>query len=1266
MTDILEKTRAVLLVVLMLGSVVALSTPVVATNASTTTVDDPGGDAPVPGDTQDVLNLTVNSGDKLITPASGSATDNPGDSTGLFESGTATSPEMFVNDGTSAGYQNEDDVLHLTRNRNGGGKTDSGGDGLNGKVIHDFASTTVYTNLNTAGYDDNEAIVDDSTGSVSGILDDNDTVRHSGDAAYVRIPDTVVYIDDGGDGSYTGDRDYDPAVPSSYTGDIVYDEGSTGGLSGETGERRISPVVVRGALGDDSDPATLDLTSISKFVKLASDDPDAGQSSTEFSNTPHILTADTGNNGWDPGDTDHDAVVLDVDASGNVNSGDVLLFDEGVFGFQSGEKFDSSVTPEGMIDQTTHDSTSAALGFDDAAAKDNTVYDSGDNVFIDVEGDRATADDLQLSGGSTVTSPNDGGTSGQAFNAGGEFRYWDSDSPEGHTALDGVYADIAAKGDLTSGDVRLTGWQTAYAADSTVSSGDADEKSITDSETATFATSLRLIDSTNTGYGVVDAPLDEPIVDTEGTNDNLSDSDTVLTAGTAGFTSFTSDTRMFVDDNEKSAVYDSDDDILSVNRVSQASNSTALDGKTINDFNSTVGYLDTLNTGTNAYDDGEAIYSEGDTGAVGGDDFGDDVTAITVVNNGTLSNDHIDEVTLYQNGSQIASTTSTTSNGSWVFSGLGADVHSGAHSDFLLRATIASDAPADETLNFSVVPASDDGDNTFQSGDSGLFFEQAAVTGDYSNGADITVDSPSAISVDGISFNDSSDNNRTKVELAFSRSINDTTATPGHFTVYREDGQTVSISDVETGASADDGQLGIDLGSANSARIHTVNISTNSVSTTEGANISAQNVSVTATTKTITEGTAVSTNTAYQDEYVAIYADSNGNLDENITIDSDTTGDGTYDTSVFGGSTGTGSQIYAFDTQSQNPDHDFRTTFQSADGDSDETATLGLQRLGLNASAQNTAITDDGDLQLDVSTNLSDRDLKGELVAENGETVTTQTATLDDSGQGTLNFGTREAGNYTVEVTDVQTGSSVTSNEITVTTPQAAFSANTVTVDSGDSGKISINLQSADTATVTVGSKATGYLANVTVKDGDGDSAIRLEWDTHLAGETSGVSDDFSVADSDDEITQTEIDSAAQPDDSVDTGTYDLAVRTGTDPSVKSQSSAAIVVEGRSGGGSSTGTELTAETSTKDPNTTPAQDRTGGLTGAQTGRSSGGPTSEPIENRTATPTTTEAPATIEQPADDATSTEQETPGFGVIVAVLALLAVVRLAGRRHS
>ena len=1251
MTDILEKTRAVLLVVLMLGSVVALSTPVVATNASTTTVDDPGGDAPVPGDTQDVLNLTVNSGDTVKTGSASAGADTRSFVSGAPEN---TDPEMFVDDGTNAGtYENGDDILKISRGRDG-----STSQALDGKTLNHFSDSVKFADPSGTAYDGDEPVISSSDSVIN-----SGEIVSSGTAGILTGLSSSNYQhwDDPSAGSSGA---YD-ASESSY-GEPIYDSESSNRGQVEGSDTRVTSVSIKSASSADNDISTIDLPYTLKAL-VSSEQQDASNniatSTFPEDDSTSLGEINGGTSGTGAIGSD-DVLILDTDNNNQYDSSrDIVLYDGGA-SLNDGDAFDTN-SVAGRWEYTSNL---------DGAGTRAVVFDVGND-----DADQR-ANELIIQGGSASVGP----VKNYSTNSGQPAFFDDSQgnvtTGSYEPTTDSIYIDIDSNG-VDAGDARLSHFRIKFDAGTSVSTGDVDDGLLSDIDS--FASDEYYLDADSSGTlddnNAVSDAEDEAIIKNTGTDGTqLETDDTVVVSGSGAFTALRakrpgssegSSGILFVDDgtdpvSPSSGNYEDGDDILFVTK--ETSGSVALSGATLHNFaSSSIGYTDTVTDNT-AYDDGEAIYSEGDTGAVGGDDFGDDVTAITVVNNGTLSNDHIDEVTLYQNGSQIASTTSTTSNGSWVFSGLGADVHSGAHSDFLLRATIASDAPADETLNFSVVPASDDGDNTFQSGDSGLFFQQAAVTGDYSNGADITVDSPSAISVDGISFNDSSDNNRTKVELAFSRSINDTTATPGHFTVYREDGQTVSISDVETGASADDGQLGIDLGSANSARIHTVNISTNSVSTTEGANISAQNVSVTATTKTITEGTAVSTNTAYQDEYVAIYADSNGNLDENITIDSDTTGDGTYDTSVFGGSTGTGSQIYAFDTQSQNPDHDFRTTFQSADGDSDETATLGLQRLGLNASAQNTAIADDGDLQLDVSTNLSDRDLKGELVAENGETVTTQTVTLDDSGEGTLNFGTREAGNYTVEVTDVQTGSSVTSNEITVTTPQAAFSANTVTVDSGDSGKISINLQSADTATVTVGSKATGYLANVTVKDGDGDSAIRLEWDTHLAGETSGVSDDFSVADSDDEITQTEIDSAAQPDDSVDTGTYDLAVRTGTDPSVKSQSSAAIVVEGRSGGGSSTGTELTAETSTKDPNTTPAQDRTGGLTGAQTGRSSGGPTSEPIENRTATPTTTEAPATIEQPADDATSTEQETPGFGVIVAVLALLAVVRLAGRRHS
>jgi PGF-CTERM protein len=66
--------------------------------------------------------------------------------------------------------------------------------------------------------------------------------------------------------------------------------------------------------------------------------------------------------------------------------------------------------------------------------------------------------------------------------------------------------------------------------------------------------------------------------------------------------------------------------------------------------------------------------------------------------------------------------------------------------------------------------------------------------------------------------------------------------------------------------------------------------------------------------------------------------------------------------------------------------------------------------------------------------------------------------------------------------------------------PTAAFNQSTVSEERGDIAAIALNLSETPTATVTVGSEAVNYEANVTVNDSDGDGRVTLLMNTYIAG----------------------------------------------------------------------------------------------------------------------------------------------------------------------
>ncbi|WP_435076542.1 DUF7282 domain-containing protein [Halococcus sp. AFM35] len=66
--------------------------------------------------------------------------------------------------------------------------------------------------------------------------------------------------------------------------------------------------------------------------------------------------------------------------------------------------------------------------------------------------------------------------------------------------------------------------------------------------------------------------------------------------------------------------------------------------------------------------------------------------------------------------------------------------------------------------------------------------------------------------------------------------------------------------------------------------------------------------------------------------------------------------------------------------------------------------------------------------------------------------------------------------------------------------PTAAFNQSTVSEQRGDIAAIALNLSGTSNATVTVGSEAVNYEANVTVNDSDGDGRVTLLMNTYIAG----------------------------------------------------------------------------------------------------------------------------------------------------------------------
>lgn len=123
--------------------------------------------------------------------------------------------------------------------------------------------------------------------------------------------------------------------------------------------------------------------------------------------------------------------------------------------------------------------------------------------------------------------------------------------------------------------------------------------------------------------------------------------------------------------------------------------------------------------------------------------------------------------------------------------------------------------------------------------------------------------------------------------------------------------------------------------------------------------------------------------------------------------------------------------------------------------------------------------------------------------------------------------------------------------------PNASFDALIYADERGDVADIDLSLNGTDTATVTIGSvDDVNWVQNVTVRDGDGDGSVTLEFNTY----TAGTSDDtygngtgyvvYSVADADDSVVGvSQAGGLFDPDDpaaaTLASNNYDLSVAPG-------------------------------------------------------------------------------------------------------------------------
>ncbi|WP_410765265.1 ArtA-dependent S-layer glycoprotein [Haloferax sp. DFSO60] len=276
---------------------------------------------------------------------------------------------------------------------------------------------------------------------------------------------------------------------------------------------------------------------------------------------------------------------------------------------------------------------------------------------------------------------------------------------------------------------------------------------------------------------------------------------------------------------------------------------------------------------------------------------------------------------------------------------------------------------------------------------------------------------------------------------------------------------------------------------------------------------------------------ATGSDAAYKGSTVAVVSNST-NEDVEVTA---TDEDNDYQ---FSGSTGTNSKVFLFNTANR----DLGTYEFAFDGG---VSSVDVRDLGLDVTVDELNTTDADDVTGTVTANAGGRNVDVVVLDEDGDEVESANFDLDGQGEGDFNVGQLDAGDYTVEVTDVLSGVTVESDTVTVTAAadsNADFGTSVVSEQVGDIAEITITMTGTSTADVTIGSDDVGYTADVTVEDGNDDGEVVLLFNTYQPNTTAA----FDVDDSDDSVSDINV-TTEIGDSLLDAGDYDLEVATGGD-----------------------------------------------------------------------------------------------------------------------
>jgi len=325
------------------------------------------------------------------------------------------------------------------------------------------------------------------------------------------------------------------------------------------------------------------------------------------------------------------------------------------------------------------------------------------------------------------------------------------------------------------------------------------------------------------------------------------------------------------------------------------------------------------------------------------------------------------------------------------------------------------------------------------------------------------------------------------VEVSFDEEIQSGSAT---ITVTLEDGSTPVDGTSINPSDINGGQLKVAAGDVYND-VDTVTVTDiedqdgNTATVTEDVQFASSSVDTT------TDGDEFD---AYQGENVSIYA--NDTLETTFDIEGD---DISYD--VVRGS-GNNSEAYVWDTSGQELG-DYNISERSASSE----VTVTIQDLGLSIEPDSDSFEDDEQINATVDMSDIERPVSARLIDDSGDTVAYDNRTTDTDGKLDASFPEQDDGNYTLEVEDLNSGITATSDEFEVVDAgdaDADFGQSVYEDERGDVVNISVEMSNSDTAAVQVGtSDDDNYYAVTEVEDDDGDGVAYVEFNSLYAGNGS-------------------------------------------------------------------------------------------------------------------------------------------------------------------